>query len=34
MVIRSGRAANAAALSDILSKLDVVKEFRVSPLGD
>lgn len=34
MVIRSGRAANAAALSDMLSKLDVVKEFRVSPLGD
>lgn len=34
MVIRTSQASNASALSDMLSSLDVVREFRVSPLGD
>ena len=34
MIIRTGRAENARALSDTLSALDSVKEFRLSPAGD
>lgn len=34
MIIRTGRSANARALSDTLSGLQSVKEFRLSPAGD
>jgi putative Mg2+ transporter-C (MgtC) family protein len=34
MVIRTNHAANAARLSNRLSTLDAVKEFRVAPTGD
>jgi putative Mg2+ transporter-C (MgtC) family protein len=34
MVIRSNRATNARLLSQSLSKLDAVTEFRLSPTGD
>lgn len=34
MVVRTARAANASALADMLNTLEIVKEFRVSPLGD
>ena len=34
MVLRSNRAANARALSEHLSRLDAVREFRLSPTGD
>ncbi len=34
MIIRTGRATNARALSDTLRALASVKEFRVSPAGD
>ena len=34
MVIRTSRADNARALTDSLSKLTAVKEFRIAPTGD
>ena len=34
MIIRAGRSDNARALSETLSALDSVKEFRLSPAGD
>jgi len=34
MIIRTGRAQNARALSETLSALDSVQEFRLSPAGD
>jgi len=34
MVLRTNRAANARALSERLSRLDAVREFRLSPTGD
>jgi putative Mg2+ transporter-C (MgtC) family protein len=34
MTIRTGRPDNARALSDTLSTLESVKEFRLSPVGD
>jgi putative Mg2+ transporter-C (MgtC) family protein len=34
MTIRTNRASNASDLSRALSKLDSVKEYRVSPTGD
>jgi putative Mg2+ transporter-C (MgtC) family protein len=34
LVVRTGSAANASALADMLDTLEIVKEFRVSPLGD
>ncbi len=34
MVIRSRRQSNTRALSEKLRKLDVVREFRISPTGD
>jgi putative Mg2+ transporter-C (MgtC) family protein len=34
MVIRTGDAANARALTETLRRLEGVKEFRVSPTGD
>jgi putative Mg2+ transporter-C (MgtC) family protein len=34
MTIRTGSSENARALSDTLSALDSVKEFRLSPAGD
>jgi putative Mg2+ transporter-C (MgtC) family protein len=34
MIIRTGRASNARALSDTLRSMTSVKEFRVSPAGD
>src|SRR5688572_30412934 len=34
MVLRTNRASNARALSASLSRLDAVREFRLSPTGD
>jgi putative Mg2+ transporter-C (MgtC) family protein len=34
MVLRTNRAANARALSEHLSRMDTVREFRLSPTGD
>ncbi|HKU38969.1 MAG TPA: MgtC/SapB family protein [Polyangiales bacterium] len=34
MIIRTGRSQNARALSDTLSALEAVQEFRLSPAGD
>jgi putative Mg2+ transporter-C (MgtC) family protein len=34
MIIRTGRSQNARALSETLSALDSVQEFRLSPAGD
>ena len=34
MVLRTNRAANARALSEHLSRLEAVREFRLSPTGD
>ncbi|RDI02711.1 putative Mg2+ transporter-C (MgtC) family protein [Caldimonas thermodepolymerans] len=34
MVVRTSSPGNASALADMLDSLEIVKEFRVSPLGD
>jgi putative Mg2+ transporter-C (MgtC) family protein len=34
MVIRTNRADNASKLAEALKKIDSLKEFRVSPIGD
>lgn len=34
MVVRTARASNARALADMLDTMEIVKEFRVLPLGD